>query len=145
VKQNTHPRSLGLRRSCSAVLQHKPLSTKCILAQLLLLELRPTVPAPNPAPDPNLKPNAMITVQVSTHGQSVPDPSKPRSPSWSECNFELADYDPSLPLHLFITVKLHDRDGMVVKPWQGEHLTRNFAFGPAVHDSRREWDCHSRV
>jgi hypothetical protein len=75
----------------------------------------------------------------------VPDPSKPRSPSWPECNFELADYDPSLPLHLSITVKLRDRDGMVVKPWQGEHLTRNFAFRPAVHDSRREWDWHSSL
>jgi hypothetical protein len=31
-------------------------------------------------------------------------------------------------LHLFITVKLLDKDGRLVNPWQGEHLTRNFAF-----------------
>ena len=73
-------------------------------------------------------PYAIVTVQVHAHDQSIVGPSKPRSGAWPECAFELADYDPSLPLHLFVTVKLRDRDGRLVKPCPGEHPTKNFAF-----------------
>jgi hypothetical protein len=97
---------------------------------------RNRIPAPA---DHSKKTNATITIHLYAHDQSIPDPSKPRGPSWAECTFELTDYDPTLPLHLFATVKLRDKGGKAARPLLDEHLTKTFTFAPTTHESGREW------
>jgi hypothetical protein len=53
------------------------------------------------------------SIDLYAHGESVPDPRNPRGEAQTQCTFALADYDPSLPLHLFATLKLRDRDSQV--------------------------------
>ena len=75
---------------------------------------------------------ATIPIYIDTHDQSIFGSGSRRGRSWSECTFELTDYDPSLPLHLFTTLSLRNKDSKVARPLQDEAPTKNFAFEPLL-------------